>query len=259
MNLATTKMSTTLIGEDRREAVDDDARAASAAPARVRWCFTMPMPAMKNPVNTPIAYSATSASTLARVTSRSTMATAARTMIPLEKDEAVAPPGQLAGQERVAGHEAGEEREPVEAGVAAGVEHEQGGGLDDVEEGPADHAAAEHVVDLLGDHRRRAGGVGHGVGPAGEHGHAEDQERQHRAHDHEGLAGVARLGLAEAAHPVGDGLESGERRPPVGEGPQERDEGQAHQHALARDPDVALHEEMGRAAAGGRGGPRAPP
>ena len=46
----------------------------------------MPMPAMVNPVNTPIAYSATRASTLARVTSSSTMATAARTMIPLEKD-----------------------------------------------------------------------------------------------------------------------------------------------------------------------------
>ncbi len=54
-------------------------------PARATWwCFTMPMPAMKKPVNTPIAYSATSASTWARVTSSSTMATAARRMMPLE-------------------------------------------------------------------------------------------------------------------------------------------------------------------------------
>ena len=77
-------------------------------------------------------------------TSRGAMATTASTRMPLENDQAVAAPGQLAGQEGVLGHEAGEEREAVEAGVAAGVEDEDRGQLDHVEEDVADPGGAEH-------------------------------------------------------------------------------------------------------------------
>ena len=47
-------------------------------------CFTMPSPAMVNPVNTPMAYSATRADRLAPVAMIRARATTVRTMIPLE-------------------------------------------------------------------------------------------------------------------------------------------------------------------------------
>ena len=72
------------------------------------------------------------------------------------------------------------------------------------------------------------------MGPAGQQRGAEHQEGQHRAHDDQGLAGVHRGRAPEAAHPVGDGLETGQRRAAVGERAQEGDEGQPHQPAVAR-------------------------
>ena len=90
----------------------------------------------------------------------------------------MAPAGQLSGQVGVLGHEAGQEGEAVEAGVAPGVEDEHGGELDDVEEELADRPGAQDVADLLGDHGRRTRHVGHGVGPVGDEGDPEDQKGQ---------------------------------------------------------------------------------
>ena len=54
------------------------------SPRWVRWCFTIPAPAMVNPVKTPMAYMGINADTLAPVASSSTTEAAASTMIPLE-------------------------------------------------------------------------------------------------------------------------------------------------------------------------------
>ncbi len=159
----------------------------------------------------------------------------------------MAPLRQGPGQVVVAGDEVGEEREAVEAGVATGVEDEEGGDLyHEVKE-----TAAEDGLDLLGDHRGRAAGVRDGVGPLGQQGGAEHEERQDRAHDDQGLAGMDRLGPTEGAHPVGDGLEPGQRRATVGKGPQQRDEGQAHQPALARRPYLSAEKQVRRRERGG--------
>ena len=84
------------------------------------------------------------------------------------------------------------------------------------------------------------------MGPAGQQRDAEHEEGQRRAHGDERLAGVLGLGPPEAAHPVGDGLEPGQRRAAVGEGPQQEDEGQPHQPALARRADLAAVDLAGR-------------
>ena len=172
------------------------------------------------------------------------MATTASTR-PVGEGQAVAPPGQLAGQEGVLGHEAGQEGEAVEAGVAAGVEDEQGGQLDHVEEELAEARWSRRRRGPPGRPRSGTAGVGDGMGQVGQEGDPEHQEGQHRAHDHQGDAGVARLGAPEAGHPVGDGLQPGERGPAVGEGAQQRDEGQAHQQAAPRRADVPA-DQLGR-------------
>ena len=164
---------------------------------------------------------------------------------PVGEGQTMAAPGQLARQEAVAGHEARQVREAVEARVAAGVEDQHGGQLHDVEGEVAGRAGAEDGLGLLGHHRRRPDGVGDGVRPPGQQRDAEHQEGQRRAHGDERLAGVAGLGLAEAAHPVGDGLEPRERRPAVGEGAQQEDEGQPHQPAVAGRPDLPAVELVG--------------
>ncbi len=138
----------------------------------------------------------------------------------------------------VAGHEVGQIGEAVEAGVAARVEDEDGGQLHD----EVDEAPPEDGLDLLGDHGRRTAGVGERMGPAGQQRGAQHEEGQDRAHDDEGLAGVHRGGAAEAAHPVGDRLQAGERRAAVGERAQEGDEGQSHQPAVTRCPEMPIEE-----------------
>ncbi len=156
---------------------------------------------------------------------------------PVGEGEAVAAPGELLRQVLVLGDEAGEEGEAVEAGVPACVEDEHGRELDHVEEGPADPAAAEDVLDLLGDDGRRAEGVGNRVGPVGEERDTEHEERQDRAHHHQGLAGVDRGRLAEGADAVGDGLEAGERGTAVGERLQDDDERRAVEEPRPGGPD----------------------
>ena len=61
---------------------------------------------------------------------------------PVGEGQPVAPAAQLFGQVGVLGHEAGQEGEPVEAGVAPGVEDHHRGELDEVEEHAADGAGA---------------------------------------------------------------------------------------------------------------------
>ena len=150
----------------------------------------------------------------------------------------MASPGQLAGQEAVAGHEAGQEGEAVEAGVAAGVEDEHGGNQDEVVQGVTEEAGAEDLPDHLGDHGGRTELVRHGVGPAGQQCHPEDPEGQDRAHDHQGLAGVDRFGTPETGDAVGDGFEARERRTAVGEGAQQHYEGHPHKETVARHAQV---------------------
>ena len=70
---------------------------------------------------------------------------------PVGEGQAMATPGQLARQESVPRHEAGQVREAVEAGVAARVEDQHGGQLHDVEGEVPGGAGAEDRLDLLGD------------------------------------------------------------------------------------------------------------
>ncbi len=62
---------------------------------------------------------------------------------PVGKSQAVASPRQLAGQEAVPGHKTGQERETVEAGIAARVEDEEGGQLHDVKQGVPDEGSSQ--------------------------------------------------------------------------------------------------------------------
>ena len=124
--------------------------------------------------------------------------------------------GQPAGQELVAGHEAGQEREAAEAGVAPGEQDQRGRRLhDEVHEVPV---APEHRVRFLGQDGRVAGLVRDGVGDVRHPGDARDKEGDNRALGDQDLPGVAALWRAERADRVGDRLDPGQRRSPVGKG-----------------------------------------
>ena len=117
---------------------------------------------------------------------------------------------QPPGQERVAGHVAGQEREAVEAGVGAGVQDQHGGELEQIEEGLSDEPAPEHDLGLLRQHGRIAGRVRGRVGPEGQPGDAGDQDAEDRALGHEHLAGVPAFRRPERADGVGDRLNAGQ-------------------------------------------------
>ena len=78
--------------------------------------------------------------------------------------------GELAGQEPVTGHETGQEREPVEAGVAAGVQDHERRQLHHVKQEVTAPARAEDDLSFLGDDRGRPGDEGSSVRPAGQEG-----------------------------------------------------------------------------------------
>ena len=124
---------------------------------RVWWYLAMPKPAIVNAVNTPIAYSGT------RLLTSASLMISSATEVTVEQDDRVGEhqpvPAleQPAGQERVARHVAGQEREAVEAGVAAGVEDQHGRELHQQEQRVADERAAEDDLGFLGEHRRVAG------------------------------------------------------------------------------------------------------
>ena len=154
--------------------------------------------------------------------------------------------GHLAREEVVVRHEAGQEREAVEGRVATGVEDEHGGELDHQEQEVPQRPGAEDRLDLLRHDGRGPLSERDGVGPAGEQRRAEHEEAEHGAHRHQRLAGVAAGWVPEGAHAVADGLEAGERRATVGEGPQELDVGQAHQPAGAGSAELVVDEKVGR-------------
>jgi hypothetical protein len=147
----------------------------------------------------------------------------------------VAPLGQPAGQERVTRDEAGQEREAAEAGVAAGVEDQRGGGLD--HEVHEVGRGAEDDVGLLGEHRRVARLIGDGVRHVGEPGDAGDEERDDRSLGDQDLPGVAALGRLQGADGVGDRLDASKRGAAVGEGPQQHVHHAEAQQSLGAVPD----------------------
>ena len=104
---------------------------------------------------------------------------------------------QPAGQERVLGHEAGQERETVEAGVAPGEQDQRGRELDEVEQDAAG-PAAEDEVRLLGQHGRRPVRVRRRVLHVRQPGDAADQEGEDHALGDQHLPGVASLRAASA-------------------------------------------------------------
>jgi hypothetical protein len=124
---------------------------------------------------------------------------------------------QPPGQERVARHVAGQEREAVEAGIAAGVQDEHGRELEQVEEGLSGEPVPEDELGLLREHGRVAGQMRGRVGPVGQPGDAGDQDAEDRALGHEHLAGVPAFRRPECADGVGDRLDAGQRRAAVGE------------------------------------------
>ena len=142
---------------------------------------------------------------------------------------------QPPGQERVAGHVAGQEREPVEAGVAAGVQDQHGRELEQQEHGVPDERAPEDELGLLRQHGGVAGGARRRVGPVGQPGDAGDQDAEDHALGHEHAAGVDALRPPERADGVGDRLDAGQRRAAVGERPeQDEDHGPADQAVRTR-------------------------
>ena len=136
--------------------------------------------------------------------------------------------GQPAGQERVAGDEAGQEREPAEAGVTTGKQDQRGCRLD--HEVHEMSGAAEDGVSLLREHRRVAGLVRYRVRDVRQPGDAADQEGDDRALGDQDLPGVAPLRRPQRADRVGYCLDTGQRGAAVGEGPRQHvDHGEAEQ------------------------------
>ena len=134
---------------------------------------------MVKPVNTAMAYMGMRAATLASVATSRAIEAAGEQEDAVGEHQPVAPDGELAGQERVLGHEADQEGEAGEAGVGGQDEDQRRGRLQRVEE---DLAAGARPVDELADlgqDRGTSQGVGHGVAEGGQHRHAQE----HRAQD----------------------------------------------------------------------------
>ncbi len=86
---------------------------------------------------------------------------------PVGESQPVPAFGELAWQEAVPRHEARQEREAVEARIAAGIEDQQGGELDHVEQGVPGGPGAEHRLRFLRDDRGSSEDKRGGVGPPG--------------------------------------------------------------------------------------------
>ena len=141
---------------------------------------------------------------------------------PVGEDQPLAALHHPPRQERVLGDEAGQEREAVEAGVAAGVQDQRGRRLHHVEhEVPG---GPEHDVRFLRDHGREAELIGGGVGQVRQPGDAGHQRAQDQALRHQDPAGVEALGGLERADGVGDRLDAGQGGTPVGERLQQRED-----------------------------------
>ncbi len=111
---------------------------------------------------------------------RSASATPASTRIPLEKASRWPRRVSCRGRKRSLGDEARQVREPVEARVARRCRGSAWWPAGPRRSRVPDRARAEDGLDLLGDHGRRAVGVGHGVGPPGQQRDAEHEEAQRR-------------------------------------------------------------------------------
>ena len=189
----------------------------------VRWCLTIPAPAMVKPVNTPMAYIGMRAATLARVARRRAMDATGQHEDAVGEHQPVASHGQLARQERVLGHEAHQEREPGEAGVGGQDQDERGRRLQRVEEDVPERCSTVDELADLGDDRRRAGDEGHGVGERGQHRHPQEHRpRGCVLMSTRVVRALLACGSRKMLTPLEMRLGAGHGRAPVGEGP-ERD------------------------------------
>ena len=131
--------------------------------------------------------------------------------------QAVAPEGELVGQEAVAGHQAGQAGEVGEGGVRRQDQQDGGGELDQVVVGaPADQGAGH-----LAEHRLHLGRVGDDAQLGGQEGDPQEDGGEEGGHPDQGDAGVLALRGLEGGDPVGDGLHPGEGDGPGGEGAQD--------------------------------------
>ena len=130
---------------------------------------------------------------------------------PVGEHQPVPAPGQPAGQEGVVGDEAGQVREPGEAGVAAGEQDGGGRGLQRVERDLPGGGVAEDEPGFLGEHGGEPGGVRDRVGGVREPGDARDQEGHDGALGGEDLPRVPSFRRAQRADRVGHGLDPGQR------------------------------------------------
>ena len=147
------------------------------------------------------------------------------------------PDGELAREEGILGHEADEEREPGETRVGGQNQDQRGGRLQCVVEDLAGGGCAVDQCADLGDDGRCPRHERHAVGERGQDRHAEEHHPEDRAHEHEGGAGIACLGLPEDADPVGDGFGARHGRAAVGEGPQQEEGRHAEDQSPARVPE----------------------
>jgi hypothetical protein len=122
-----------------------------------------------------------------------------------------------AGQERVFRDEAGQEREPGEAGVPAGEQDGSGPGLEHEEHELSGGAVTEDGPRLLGEHGGEAGRVRDRVGDVREPGDPGDQDSHDRALGGQDLPRVPPFRRAQRADGVGHRLDPGQRGPAVGE------------------------------------------
>jgi hypothetical protein len=139
---------------------------------------------------------------------------------------------QPAGQERVARDVAGQEREAVEARVAAGVEDEHGGQLHQVEQRLPGERVAEDHLGFLGEHRRVPDHVRGGMRRVRQPADARDKHAEDDALGDQHLAGVPALRRVERPHRVADRLDAGQRRAAVGERAQQREDHHAADEPL---------------------------
>ena len=136
---------------------------------------------------------------------------------PVGEHQAVAPLGELAGEEAVAGLEARQAREVGETGVGGEDEDQHRGGLERVAEHLASRTGAVDGLTDLGEHRGGALLERQRLHLAGEEGETEEHHPEPAAHHHQGLPGVLPRRLAEGRDAVRDRLDTGHRGAAGGE------------------------------------------
>ncbi len=152
---------------------------------------------------------------------------------PVREHQPVAPPGELPGQEVVAGLKVGEPREVGEARVRSKDQDQHCRCLEREEQRPSQWAGAVDDLADLGQNGWDFVLVGNRVHLRREEREPEEHHPKARAHDRQRLAGVQPLRRAKSGHAVGDRLYAGDRRSTRRECMEDDVHGRAHEQTRA--------------------------